>query len=130
MESPIEYFIKHLLFVDEAPLPGPVQGGSGFARDFEARGRKDSRGRSLRQLDLRTRLLKYPCSYLIYSEAFDSLMPPLKERVYRRLWEVLSGEDKSEDFQDLPPGRKRAILEILIETKENLPDYWREKPGN
>jgi hypothetical protein len=100
-----------------------------YAADFESRGPKDSRGRSLRQLDLKTRLLKYPCSYLIYSEAFDSLMPPLKERVYRRLWEVLSGEDKSEEFQELPPGRKRAILEILIETKKNLPDYWRENAG-
>ena len=56
-------------------------------------------------------------------------MPPLKERVYRRLWEVLSGEDKSEDLQELPPGRKRAILEILIETKKNVPDYWRENAG-
>lgn len=129
MESPIEYFIKHLLFVDEAPLPGPVQGVTSFAADFESRGPLDSRGRSLRQLDLKTRLLKYPCSYLIYSEAFESLMPPLKERVYRRLWEVLSGEDKSEDFQELPPGRRRAILEILIETKKDAPDYWRENAG-
>lgn len=129
MESPIEYFIKHLLFVDEAPLPEPVQGTTAFAADFESRGKKDSQGRSLRELDLKTRLLKYPCSYLIYSEAFDSLIPPLKERVDRRLWEVLSGEDQSEDFQGLAPGRKRAILEILIETKENLPDYWREKAG-
>ena len=56
-------------------------------------------------------------------------MPPLKERVYRRLWEVLSGEDKSEDFQELPPGRRRAILEILIETKKDAPDYWRENAG-
>lgn len=129
MDSPIEYFIKHLLFIDEAPLPGPVQGVSGFAADFEARGRKDRQGRSLRELDLRTRLMKYPCSYLIHSEAFDSLIPPLKERVYRRLWEVLSGEDESDAFQGLAPGRKRAILEILIETKKNLPDYWRKNSG-
>ena len=65
--------MDYLLFIDEAPLPGPVHGTSGFAEKFAAKGPFDRRGRSLRQLDLRTRLLRYPCSYMIYSQAFDSL---------------------------------------------------------
>ena len=125
MESPIEYFIRHLLFMDEPPLPGQVEGTSDFAKEFEARGRKDGKGRSLRDLDLKTRLFKHPCSFLIHSDAFEGMIDPLKDRVLKRLHEVLTGADKSGDFDQLPPGRNRTILEILIETKPELPDYWR-----
>ena len=44
-----------------------------FAEAFSARGPNDSKGRSLRRLDLRTRLFRYPCSYLIYSPQFERL---------------------------------------------------------
>ena len=60
--------VDYLLFIDEAPLPGPVHGTSGFAEKFAAQGPRDSHGRSLRELDLRTRLFRYPCSYMIYSQ--------------------------------------------------------------
>ncbi len=39
--------VDYLLFVDEAPLPGPIRGDSGFAAAFEAQGPRDRRGRSL-----------------------------------------------------------------------------------
>jgi len=64
---------------------------SPFARVFAARGPRDARGRSLRDLDLRTRLMRYPCSYLIYSEPFDALPDAAKRAIYARLWAVLSG---------------------------------------
>ena len=41
---------------------------------------------ALREFDLKQRLFKYPCSYLIYTESFDALPPSVKERIYRRLW--------------------------------------------
>jgi len=130
MESPIDHFIRHLLFVDEPPLPGPVTGTSKFAREFQERGRKDSRGRSLRELDLKTRLFKYPCSFLIHSDAFDGMIEPLKKRVYERLFEVLTGKDASGKFDEVPPGRRRDVLEILQATKQGLPDYWKnDVPG-
>lgn len=56
-----------MLFVDEAPLTGPVKGGSGFAEAFAARGPRDGKGRSLRDFALRRRLFRYPCSYMIYT---------------------------------------------------------------
>jgi hypothetical protein len=56
-------FVDYLLFVDEAPLPGKLQGH--FAEVFSRNARRDSKGRSLRDLDLQTRLLRYPCSYMI-----------------------------------------------------------------
>ena len=66
VDAAIDEIADYLLFVNEAPLPGPVQGTSGFAERFARQGPLDSRGRSLRQLDLEHRLLRYPCSYMIY----------------------------------------------------------------
>ena len=114
-----------MLFSGEAKLTDRVQGTSGFAEEFARRGPRDPRGRSLRDFDLRRRLFAYPCSYLIYSAAFDGLPAPVKEYVYRRLWEVLSGKDTSDDFAPLSAGDRRAVVEILRVTKSDLPDYWK-----
>ena len=113
-----------LLFVDEARLPGGIESGSGFVRVFEARGPSDRKGRSLRQLDLRTRLMRYPCSYMIYSAAFDALPQSLKDATYRRLWTVLSGADTNRRYARLTTDDRRAIAEILRQTKPDLPSYF------
>jgi hypothetical protein len=125
LKNPIEAFLKYLLFAEEAPLLARVQGTSGFAKIFQEQGPKDSRGRSLRDLDLFSRLFTYPCSYVIYSEAFDALPDKLKERIYERLWEILNDRNTSGDYARLSPELKRAILEILVETKPGLPEYWK-----
>jgi hypothetical protein len=116
--------IEYLLFVEEDLLTEPIKGTSPFTMSFAKEGLRDRKGRSLRDLDLKTRLLKYPCSYLIYSDAFDNMPAEVRERVYRRLWEVLTGADKNAKFARLSTDDRRAILEILLETKKNLPDYW------
>jgi len=116
--------VDYMLFVDEAPLPSPVRGSSGFSQDFPAKGPRDSKGRSLRDLDLTRRLLRYPCSYMIYTEAFDALPPPVKAVVYDRLWLVLSGAAKDGDYAKLTSADRRAIVEILRETKKDLPAYF------
>jgi hypothetical protein len=118
--------VRYLLFTNEAPLDGPVAGTSAFAEEFMARGPRDSHGRSLRDFDLRTRIFKYPCSYLIYSEAFDSIPEPAKEYIYRRLFEVLSGREQGPEFASLSNEDRRAILEILVATKPGLPDEWKQ----
>ena len=86
--------VDHLLFIDEAKLTERVRGGSGFAERFSAIGPRDRKGRSLHELDLNRRIMSYPCSYLIYSQAFDALPPGAKDPIYRRLWEVLSGQER------------------------------------
>ena len=126
LNSVTEGFIRYLLFVDEIPLTAKIEGTSKFREEFEALGPKDKKGRSLRQFDLTTRLFKYPCSYLIYSDSFDALPEPAKEKVYARLYEVLSGKDQSDTYAVLDPETRQAILEILVATKPNLPDYWKE----
>src|SRR6185295_364243 len=108
-----ERIVRAMLFVGEAQLTEPVAGTSDFAAEFMSRGPRDSRGRSLRDLDLKQRLLRYPLSYLIYSKSFDEMPAPLKDYVRRRLREVLSGEDKTDDFAHISTGDRKAILEIL-----------------
>jgi hypothetical protein len=117
--------VQYLLFSAEAPLLGPVAGTSGFAKEFAARGPRDSRGRSLRDFDLQHRIFKYPCSYLIYSEAFDALPAPVKSAVFRRLLGVLTLREESREFAGLSAQKRRAILEILLETKPGLPADWK-----
>jgi len=120
-----EAFLRYLLFVEEAPFASPLRGTSGFAEGFAKQGPKDKRGRSLRELDLETRLFKFPCSYLIYSDAFDKLPVKLKERIYKRLWDILNEADASPAFEKLSSESRRAIREILLETKTDLPKYWK-----
>jgi len=116
--------LKYLLFVEETPLASPINGPSGFTQWFESQGPTDKQGRSLRQFDLQTRLFKYPCSYMIYSEAFDSLPREMKLMIYHRLWKILSGTDSDPAFQQIPEETRRAIRDILIETKPDIPRYW------
>lgn len=123
-EGPAEELLRYLLFLDEAPLEGRITGTSRFAEEFAARGLRDSRGRSLRDFDLQKRIFKYPCSYLIYSEAFDALPSLAREYVYRRLLEVLTGRDQSPAFARLNAEDRHAILDILLATKPGLSKYW------
>ena len=122
LENAVDAFLQYLLFTEEAPLNARVNGTSSFAQEFAAVGPKDSKGRSFRDFDLRTRLFKYPCSYLIYSEAFDELPGALKDTIYKRLFEILTGKGK--DSESLQPQTRLAILEILRETKPGLPACW------
>jgi hypothetical protein len=116
--------VDYMLFVDEAPLVGPVKGGAGYEAIFTATGPRDMKGRSLRELDLRRRLFRYPCSYMIYTPAFDGLPARAKDAVYARLWEVLSGHEKGPRYRGLTLADRQAIVEILRETKPGLPTFF------
>lgn len=115
-----EDLLQAMLFVKAAPLGASITGSTRYAEEFSSRGPRDSKGRSLRQLDLKQRLLRYPLSYLIYSPSFDSLAPAVRAHVVKRLREVLSGQDRSETFSHLSAPDRAAILEILKETKPDL----------
>jgi hypothetical protein len=121
-----EAVVKYLLFCDEAKLTDAVAGTSDFATEFAARGPFDAKKRSLRQFDLKTKLFKYPLSYVIYTKQFDGLPADAKERIYFRLHEVLTGKDTSKDFEHLSKADRKASLEILRDTKPDLPAYWKE----
>lgn len=126
LKHSVEAFLKYLLFAEEAPLTARIEGNANFQRAFEARGPKDSEGRSLRQLDLKNRLFKFPCSYLIQSEEFAALPEPLKAVLFARLWKILNGTDDAPWTKEFVHKDLRAIKTILIETMPDLPAYWRE----
>jgi hypothetical protein len=111
-----------MLFVDAVHFTSKITGNSGFDRWFEARGPRDRLGRSLRDLDLKTRLFKYPLSYLIYSASFDALPDYAKSYVYGRFIEALSAGDTRPAHSQLTPDERTATLEILTATK---PDFAR-----
>ncbi len=107
----------YLLFVDEAPITdGPIEGSSGFSDVFVAQGRKDGNGRSLRELDLKTRLQKYPLSYMIYSPQFQALPEAPKNLVIGRVNDVLAGKISGPKYAHLTPAIRAAIRDILRAT--------------
>ena len=114
-DAALEDMVTYMTFGNEEPLPGPIAGDSGFAADFAKRGPNDSKGRSLRSFDLATRLFRYPLSYMVYSTAFGALKPDIRDKLYRRLYDVLKA--KGADGAD--------AIAILAATKQGLPDYWK-----
>jgi hypothetical protein len=121
LDADADELVAYMLFADEAKIKDPIAGTSGFTKTFPQRGPRDRQGRSLRDFDLRSRLFRYPLSYMIYSEAFDRMPDPLKDRVCRKLYDVLSGRDTSPKFARLTAEDRRNVLEILLDTK---PGPW------
>ncbi len=125
LRDAVNELVDYLLFVDEEPLTAAIKGTAGFAEKFAAQGPADSRGRSLRQLDLEHRLLRYPCSYMVYSAAFGALPIEVRAAIYGRMWDVLSGHDTSPKYARLSEADRRAVVEILRETLHDLPGDFR-----
>lgn len=119
--------LKYLLMCDEFSLTSPVKGTSGFAEEFEIRGVRDSEDRSLRDFDLETRIFRYSCSYMIYSDAFDGLPDSVRGLVLVKLKAILTGQEDSNDFRHLSPVDRKNILEILNETKPDFKAIQQER---
>ncbi|MDX1929010.1 MAG: hypothetical protein SFV81_20960 [Pirellulaceae bacterium] len=117
INSAAEALVRYMLFADEAELANPICGTSKFAEQFTASAKLDQQGRSLRELDLQRHLLKYPCSYLIYSDAFDRMPQPVMDYVKRRMTEVLTADKAPAGYERLTDAQRAAIAEILRDTK-------------
>ena len=125
-EGPGEALVEYMLFANEVPLTDRIRGTSGFTQQFAGLGPRDHRGRSLRDFDLGTRIFKYPCSYLIYSESFAALPELAKQYVYHRLFQVLPEQDTGPTFARLTHRDRRNVFEILLATKNGLPAEWHQ----
>jgi hypothetical protein len=125
LRDAINELVDYLLFVDEEPLTATIKGSTGFAATFAAQGPADGLGRSLRQLDLERRLLRYPCSYMVYSAAFRALPTEVRVAIYGRMWDILSGLDTNPKYARLSVSDRRAIVEILGATLNDLPGNFR-----
>ena len=120
----VDELVDYLLFVNEVAPPGKVTPRAGFADWFTAMGPKDRRRRSLRELDLDRRLLRYPCSYMIYSTAFGALPIEARRAIYDRMGVVLGREVAGDRYAHLSSDDRRAIVEILRDTKPDLPESF------
>jgi hypothetical protein len=116
IHGPAEVLMRSLFMLDEHPLSAPVAGTSGFAEEYSARGPHDGQGRSLYQLDLSRRLYRYRFSPLIYSEQFAGLPPEVRDYIYRRVQDVLTGQDRGGDFAAVSEAERAAIRGILRDT--------------
>jgi hypothetical protein len=116
IKSACEPLLEYMLFSGETPLTDPITPSSEFTKTFQAKGPFDPQGRSLRQLNLKTRLFEYPCSYLIYTDSFRQLPDEARAYLARRFHEILDGEDSSDKYKHLTEADRTAIREILKAT--------------
>ncbi len=107
--------VDELLFKDEADLGDGLEGDESFQRDFEASHPRTQAGESLADFKLYQRIFKNPCSYMVYSKAFESMPPRVKGAVFERLRRALSDDDE-EIAPHLKASEKGRIREILEET--------------
>src|SRR5579872_1471064 len=114
LNADLESLAAYMTFADEVPLKDPMEGVSTFTKTFSHRGPRDAKGRSLRDFDLQKRLFRYRLSYMIYSAQFDALPVDVRDRIYRLVYEKLAA---------LPLEERRAIVEIVRETKPGVPEY-------
>jgi hypothetical protein len=113
--------LDYMLFGEEAPLHGPVQGSSPFASEFQSRGPRDRQDRSLRDFDLKKRLFRYPCSYMIYSPSFDGLPANMKDYLWARLYATLTAAVPT----TMDRADRVAVFEILRDTKPEFAAWVR-----
>jgi hypothetical protein len=116
----IEPLVGALFFQGAAPFKSRIEGSSGFAQRFSQRGPRDRKGRGLYELDLDTRLQRYPLSFEIYSAQFDALPRYAQDYLNGRIVEVLQGRDTTGISARIAPADRAAITEILIDTKPAL----------
>lgn len=114
LDAKARELVRYILFADEAKLPsGGIAGDQQFMRDFQ-RNKKPVGSASLKDFDLRTRMFKYRCSYMLYTSQWQKLPGVVKSRVYAGMKRALSGEDR--DFAYLGADERRTIVTILRAT--------------
>ncbi|TLD70420.1 hypothetical protein FEM03_11855 [Phragmitibacter flavus] len=121
LDQHAQKIVRYILFADEVPLPpGGIAGDPAYKTAFQKFNRHalpNHHNASLRDLDLRTRLLRFRCSYMIHTELWDQMPAPLKDRVHHHLASALNLTNPHPAYAYLPPTEKQAIRIILTQTK-------------
>lgn len=112
--------VQYMLMRNEAVLHGPIEGDPGFQKVFTSDGPRDSKGRSLREFDLNTRLFKYPCSFEVYSAQFDALPGTMRDMIWEMVDQTLAGKNLWPQYPAMAEADRANVREILLDTK---PDY-------
>lgn len=124
----VEYLGEHLeklaglfLFSGEAPLPaGGIKGDPAFITAFSRGKKTDGQGRSLRDLELKSHLLRHRCSHMIHSPQFEGMPAAFRSLVLGRICEVLKSPATTAGYEHLQEAERQAIHEILLAT---IPQY-------
>jgi hypothetical protein len=122
LETELADLLSYLLFAQEAPLPASGIPGNPAFRDGFARNRKVVDGHSLKDLDLRTRLLRFRCSYLVHTPFFEGLDADLRRRILRDLDHALSPEKRNAASRHLSDSEAAVIRTILRATVPGFPN--------
>lgn len=110
--------LRYVLFADEASLPeNGIQPEPIYLKDFLNRAIRTKAGLSLRDVDLKTRLFRYRCSYMLSTDSFRALPAPFKNTFLTQLEGALSTKTPSSEFAYLPDVEKNFIRSILEETQ-------------
>ncbi len=124
LDEMIHDLTRYLLFADEAALPkAGIEGDPAFIKDFSLTKRTSAAGLSLKDFDLKTRLFRHRCSYLIYTPLWEGLPAFVKQRIYARMAEALGDQDR--EFTYLSSSEKQNIRSILKSTLKDLPVDWK-----
>lgn len=112
--------VRYLLLADEAPMNNPASGNSAFAKEYQSRGPKARSGRSLHDLNLKTRLYQHRISPLIHSQVMRNQPPEMRRSLFRRLNDVITGREKLKDFS-IDEADRQDTLAILREVIADWP---------
>lgn len=125
IEERAQELARYITFADEAKFPGKgITGDAAFTKDFLSDRRTTKAGLSLKDLDMKTRIFKHRCSYMLYTDTWKEAPKDLKERVYYHM--ALYLRDQPDALHaHLAPGERVAIRSILKETMNDLPAWWR-----
>lgn len=113
VEAELADLVGYLLFADEAALPPSGIPGDPAFREAFARNRRVVDGHSLKDLDLKTRLLRFRCSYLVHTPFFEGLDPDLRRRILGDLEEALASVLGPETRALSHPGKRNAASRHL-----------------
>ena len=116
--------LKCMFFAEEIDLPKIDMAHSPLSKTFAARGPRDAQDRSLFELQMNGRMLRYPFSYLIYSDTFNNMPPEALNYLWAEIERILEPTERREGYEGLSRRNKIAIKEILLETHPSAKKYW------
>lgn len=125
-EGLVKELLDYVLFKNEPKLPNPLDIAlSPFARQFQELKINPEKVDMLREFDLKTRLFKYPCSYMINNRIISSLPKEIKELFYAKLVKTLDPNSfVTNRYSHLVESDKISIDQFLFQFNH---DYRKQK---
>lgn len=125
IEERAQELARYIVFADEAKFPSQgIVGDPAYTTDFLRDRKVTKAGLSLKDLDMKTRIFKHRCSFMLYTDTWKETPRELKDRVYFHMASYLRDQPDAQHAH-LAPAERRAIRDILKETMTDLPAWWR-----